>query len=101
MEEEDWIFIDEYPRIYPIASIMGISKNCIDQLFDKMDCSVWIRENLSHNNKQLHLSMVMKRLHYINSPFSLESYKGKSIETIEAVFGKYNVRFVIELLQLS
>lgn len=97
--KEDAEFLEKYPRIHPIASIMEVPKEWIDDLFSKMKHSFWIREHLNHNDKQLHLGMCMKRLHHFNLPFDFDTYKNADIDTIEEVFGKNNVRFVVELLE--
>lgn len=96
----DWNYCNTYPRIYPIATVMGIPKERIDELFNRMKYSLWIREHLDENRIQLHLAMCMKRLNYFNLPFDFESYKKADIDTLTRVFGKRNIRFITELLEV-
>lgn len=100
MNNIDEDFLQSYPKLYPLAYAMGIKKDELDEIFEKLDKVTWIDQTLDHNRKQLQLRMMMARLNHFELPFNLEEYKNSSDEDIEKIFGKYSYKFAKSLLKV-
>ena len=98
--EEDSEYLEEYPKLFPMVSTFGISKEKVDYLFSKMNESLWLETQTNHKSRQLRLHSIFARLNYFNKPYELHKYKGMKPEELLEVFGLRNVQFMHELLKV-
>ncbi len=98
---EDAEFIEKYPKLYPTASAIGLRMDTVDGIFNVFDKSLWIRTQTSHNSRQIHLKSIYVRLDNIKVPLlDLSIYKYCSEKEIEELVGKYNTKFMLELMKV-
>lgn len=98
--ENDAEFLEAYPRLYAIATTYGIDKNQIDNIFNKLDESIWIKTQTDHDRKQSRIKTILIRLDHLKQPLDLKLYKNYNENEIERLVGKYNTRFMLELMKV-
>lgn len=98
--KEDVEFLKIYPRLYAIASTMGIEKEYFDSIFSKMDNSLWLQTQTNKESKQTYLRSMLVRLSHFRKSSDLSNYKQMSPQELSDLFGKYNVKFACELLKV-
>lgn len=95
IDEIDWNFYNTYPILYPICSTLGIAKEEIDEMVDKI-WNNW-KLNLKYDKKQTQiiLKMIIFRLDKIGETIKdLHYYKNASDEILETVFGIRQIEIV-------
>ena len=98
--KEDAEFVQAYPKLFATASTYGISKQEIDNIFNQLDNSTWMRTQTNHKTKQIYLQGMLFRLYYFNKSFELKEYKKLNVQEISDLFGKRNSKFAEELLKV-
>lgn len=98
--EEDSEYLEAYPRLYPIASTYGITRENVDYLFSKMEESTWLKTQTNHTQRQNHLHSMFARLNYYDNSYDLQKYKEMNQEKLRELFGLSNVKFAEELLKV-
>ena len=91
---------NEYPRLFAVATSFGLNKEYFDDIFSKMDDSLWLQTQVDHSSREMHIRMMLVRLGHLKKSYDLREYKDSSEQKLQELFGNYNVKFAKELLEV-
>ncbi len=91
---------NEYPRLFAVATSFSLNKKYFDDIFSKMDDSLWLQTQTDHSSRELHMRMILVRLGHLKESYDLRVYKNSTEQELQELFGRYNVKFVKELLRV-